>query len=268
MVVSLTYGFLRCVPVPFLKSFGAAWETNNQHEASTWNSEEVSGSTRQNNTLYFGSAHFFHSFQNKACFGHAVYLIKRPFDAIFSPIMLSSLISNFERITYCLGTWKNSSVIWLGWSVEKVKCACEKEWLIFSSAVLMAVCQSWQRKWKWPQVSGFLPCCSHINDGSHCIISPPPLSLSFALFRFRFALSISCLSYYLWLFHFLWKNGRFDGFMNQEIWTFRMRRKSAAPESTTKVTPVIYPQLIHTCQAIVGPSCLYINISTISSWIA
>lgn len=68
-------------------------------------------------------------------------------------------------------------------------CVREEEWLIVSSAVLMAVCQSWQTKWKWPQVSGFLPRCSHINDGSHCII---PLSLSFGRFTLQFALFISC----------------------------------------------------------------------------
>lgn len=127
--------------------------------------------------------------------------------------MLSSLISNFERIAYCLGTWKNSGVIWLGWSVEEVKCVYEKEWLISSSAVLMAVCQSWQRKWKWPQVSGFPPCCSHINDSSHCIISLPPSHL----------LSLVC-SFCLLFSDCMWK----DGWL-MDLWikkcTLRVRRK-------------------------------------------
>lgn len=107
--------------------------------------------------------------------------------------MLSSLIHpSFERITYCLGTWKNSSaMIWLGWSVEKVKCVHEKERLIFRSALVVAVCRSWQRKWKWPQVSGSHPCCSHINDSSQCIISPSlSLCLSFLFFRLELALFI------------------------------------------------------------------------------
>lgn len=107
--------------------------------------------------------------------------------------MLSSLIHpSFERITYCLGTWKNSSaMIWLGWSVEKVKCVHEKERLIFCSALVVAVCRSWQRKWKWPQVSGSHPCCSHINDSSQCIISPSlSLCLSFLFFRLELALFI------------------------------------------------------------------------------
>lgn len=41
--------------------------------------------------------------------------------------MLRSLVSNFERITYCLGTWKNSSLVWLGWSAEKVKCVYKRK---------------------------------------------------------------------------------------------------------------------------------------------
>lgn len=47
VVVFLTYGSSHRAPVLFLKSFKAAWVTNNRHEAQTWNSEEVSGSTRQ-----------------------------------------------------------------------------------------------------------------------------------------------------------------------------------------------------------------------------
>lgn len=35
--------------------------------------------------------------------------IKRPFDVIFSPIMLSSLISNSDRITYCSKEWRGAS---------------------------------------------------------------------------------------------------------------------------------------------------------------
>lgn len=118
-------------------------------------------------------------------------------------------ISNFERITYCLGTWKNSSVVWLGWSVEKVKCVYEKERLIFSSVVVVAVCRSWQRKWKWPQVSGSLPCCSHINDSSHCVISQPlsiPLSLSHLLSLDSSLLFLAPVSVL-----FLWKDGAFMG---------------------------------------------------------
>lgn len=149
-------------------------------------------------------------------------------------------ISNFERIAYCLGTWKNSSVVWLGWSVEKVKCVYEKERLIFCSVVVVvaAVCQSWQRKWKWPQVSGSLPCCSHINDSSHCIISQPlsiSLTLSFTFFRLGFALSSSFFGL------FLWKDGSFMGLWIKKFIVFH------CVTSPTSRFPLC---LVHTCQVI------------------
>lgn len=77
--------------------------------------KKFSGSARQNNANHILDLFTFSTpFITKHVLGHAVWQIKRPFDVIFSSIMLSVWISNFERITYCLVTWKSNGVIWLG----------------------------------------------------------------------------------------------------------------------------------------------------------